>query len=131
MKLGYFIVYVEDLLKTINFYEKAFGLKTRFINQTNQYAEMENEKGSIVLAFADEQYVSKHCVSDFRKNKNGTIPAGFEIAFVTQNIDFSLQQALNAGAKLIVQPTQKHWGQTVAYVTDINGILIELSTPIQ
>ena len=111
MKLGYFIVYVEDLLKTINFYEKAFGLKTRFINQRNQYAEMENEKGFIVLAFADEHYLSKHCISDFRKNKNGTIPAGFEIAFVTQNIDFSLQQALNSGPILMVQPTQKHWAR--------------------
>lgn len=128
MKLGYLLVYVKDLLRTIDFYEKALGLKTRFINESKQYAEMVNE-GGIVLGFVDEEYAFKHCVSDFRKNKVGDTPAGFEIAFVTENIEASLENALKAGATLVTEPTQKPWGQTVAYVTDINGILIEICSP--
>jgi lactoylglutathione lyase len=35
-----------------------------------------------------------------------------------------------AGATRYVNPIDKPWGQTVAYVRDANGILIELATPV-
>jgi predicted enzyme related to lactoylglutathione lyase len=125
MKLGYVLIYVNDLLKTIDFYEKAFGLKKKFVNPTNQYAEMEND-GGMVLGFVQDDYVAKHCVPGFRKNTVGEISAGFEIVFVTENINASIEKAVKAGATLVSRPTQKPWGQMVAYVTDINGILVEI-----
>jgi lactoylglutathione lyase len=41
MKLGYSSVYVADVLATVAFYEKAFGLARRFVHESNLYAEME------------------------------------------------------------------------------------------
>ena len=32
MKFGYTIVYVSDVRASLNFFEKAFGLKTRFLH---------------------------------------------------------------------------------------------------
>jgi lactoylglutathione lyase len=39
MKLGYTLLYVDDVLKTMDFYEKAFGLARGFAHE-NQYGEM-------------------------------------------------------------------------------------------
>ena len=50
MKLGYIIIYVSDVPKTVTFYETAFNLKRRFIHESHLYAEMET--GSTALAFA-------------------------------------------------------------------------------
>ena len=41
-----------------------------------------------------------------------------------------LDKALAEGAKLIQQPRTEPWGQTTAYVADLNGFLIEICTPI-
>jgi uncharacterized glyoxalase superfamily protein PhnB len=39
-------------------------------------------------------------------------------------------QALKAGATSLSEPSAKPWGQTVAYVRDNNGFLVELCTPM-
>jgi len=53
MKLGYTIIYVADVPKTVAFYEAAFGLKRRFVHESNLYAEMDT--GDTVLAFAGNE----------------------------------------------------------------------------
>ena len=42
-----------------------------------------------------------------------------------------MEHALAAGAKLLVAPTTKPWGQTLAYVQAPEGTIIELCTPVQ
>jgi lactoylglutathione lyase len=37
---------------------------------------------------------------------------------------------MQAGAIIAEEPKQKPWGQTVAYLRDIDGFLIEICTPI-
>ncbi len=50
MKFSYTILYVKDVAQSAAFYEKAFGLKQRFMHESGQYAEMET--GGTSLAFA-------------------------------------------------------------------------------
>ena len=40
MNLAYIIIYVEDAVTAASFYENAFGLKIKFIHESNEYAEM-------------------------------------------------------------------------------------------
>jgi lactoylglutathione lyase len=47
------IIYVENAVKAIEFYQKAFALKTKFIHESNVYAEMET--GETILAFANNE----------------------------------------------------------------------------
>ena len=42
----------------------------------------------------------------------------------------AVQRAVAAGARLVQAPEQMPWGQTVAYVADINDALVELCTPM-
>jgi lactoylglutathione lyase len=41
-----------------------------------------------------------------------------------------VQRAVAAGAQLVREPVEKPWGQTVAYVRDPNGTLVELGEPV-
>ena len=65
---------------------------------------------------------------DFNKNTAATIPSGFEISFVVDDVKKSLEKAVRSGCSKVSDPEHKPWGQEVAYVRDLNGVLVELST---
>ena len=122
IRLGYVILYVQDVRKTVAFYQQAFGLKQHFLHESYQYAEMET--GSTLLAFADEQFVKE--TQQFRPNRLQDQPAGAEIAFVVDDVEGQFQKAIDAGAVQVAKPAQKPWGQTVSYVRDNNGFIVEV-----
>ena len=123
MKLGYVILYVPNVAASVLFYERAFGLKPRFVHESGQYAEMET--GTTALAFAAEDLVST-MIASFQRNYKNHPPAGAEVGLVSEDVVASFRQAVSAGAVAIVAPMQKPWGQTVSYVRDNNGFLVEI-----
>jgi len=127
MKLGYTIIYVADVLATIDFYERAFGLRRRFVHESNLYGELET--GETVLAFAGEPMAAMNGVA-IRPNRSAEIAAGFEIALVTDDPHAAFATAVAAGAAAIKAPVEKPWGQVVGYVRDLNGCLIEICSPM-
>ena len=127
MEFGHTIIYVKDVSATVEFYEKAFGVKKAFIDETGMYAQMET--GTTALGFASEDFASSN-IMPFNQNALNASPAGFEISFTTKDLDTAFQKALSAGCFEVAKPQEKPWGQTVAYLRDLNGILVELATPI-
>jgi lactoylglutathione lyase len=126
MKLGYVILYVRDVEATVNFYEKAFGLKRRFVHESG-YAEMET--GETALAFAAEAAVAANG-TDFTPVRPGSKPPAAEIALVSDDPKASYDRAIAAGATAVVEPAGKPWGQVVGYVRDMNGFLVEVCSPV-
>lgn len=124
MKLNYVIIYVDDAVKATEFYQKAFGLKTRFIHESNMYAKMET--GETVLAFANNEMLKMNINIDAQKGLKNC----FEIAFSTANIIKAFETAIQNGAKELKRPEEKSWGQSVAYVQDMFGTIIEICTPM-
>ena len=129
MKFGYTIVYVEDVERSVAFYEQAFGLKRRFVDQSGQYGEMET--GETTLAFASNELGESNLPGGFRKNDLAQPPAGIEIAFLTEQVSAAFEAAAKAGATKLTEPVAKPWGQTVAYVRDPDGILIEIGDEVE
>jgi uncharacterized glyoxalase superfamily protein PhnB len=127
MKLGYAIIYVADVPETVAFYEKAFGLKPRFVHESNLYAELDT--GSTALAFAGESMAASNELA-IRPNRASDVAAAFEIAFVTEDPEAAYQMAVAAGASGVKPPALKPWGQKVGYVRDLNGCLVELCSPV-
>jgi uncharacterized glyoxalase superfamily protein PhnB len=127
MKFGYTIIYVKDVVKTIEFYQKAFGLELRFLHESNAYAEMET--GQTALAFASNEMAEMNNFA-IRENNAKDIAAGFEIAFITDDPQANYNKAIKNGATPLSQPTKKPWGQVVSYVRDLNGCLVEICSPI-
>ncbi len=126
MQLGYVIHYVESVAQTVVFYEAAFGISVRFINDDGTYAEMET--GATALAFAEENFARDNGAF-FVANRFGLLPPGIEIAFVTDDVRAAVEKACAAGAHLMQSPKTKPWGQVVAYVRDKNGAIVELCSP--
>ena len=125
MKLGYVILYVPDIAKAASFYEAAFGLTSQFVAPSGQFAAMDT--GDTVLGFASESFVAGN-VTDFARQRPGGNPQAVEIAFIADDVAAAVERAAGAGATIVKRPEVKPWGQTVAYVRDLNGALVELCT---
>ncbi len=124
MKFAYTILYVQDVAQSVAFYERAFGLKQRFIHESGQYAEMET--GGTLLAFASNELAHSNLPQGFQENNLSNVPAGIEVGFVAEDVTAAFSLAVEAGAIAVINPKTKPWGQMVAYVRDLDGILIEL-----
>ena len=66
------------------------------------------------------------------KNPQAASPTApcFEIALCTPDVAAALERAIAAGATPMRPLEVMPWGQTIAYVADINGFLVELCTPM-
>jgi lactoylglutathione lyase len=125
MKFGYTILYVDDVASTLAFYGKAFGLPTRYMHESGSYGELDT--GATALAF-----VSHSLLRQIGKTPQAPVldaPTS-EIALVTDDVAAAVTRAVDAGAKLVQDATAMPWGQTIAYVGDSNGFLVEICTPV-
>jgi predicted enzyme related to lactoylglutathione lyase len=128
MKLGYTLLYVDDVEKTMRFYEEAFGLAAGFMDQERkQYGEMIT--GGTKLGFVHHDTAASHGFS-YEKMDLGKRPFAFEIGFVTEDVRGAFDRAVKNGATAVSQPETKPWGQTVSYVRDCNGFLVEICSPV-
>ena len=128
MKFAYTILYVSDVSRAVTFYENAFSLKMRFIHESGQYAEMET--GETALAFASTELARSNLPDGVQENNLTLPPAAIEIAFTTDDVPSAFSQAVQAGATPAAEPQLKPWGQHVAYVRDLDGVLIEIASPL-
>lgn len=105
MTLGYTILYVPDVERTVAFYEEAFDLQRAFVHEGGDYAEMET--GETTLAFAAHDLAGSNFDSAYRALRPDDPPAGFEIALVTGDVPGAFQRAVEAGAAQLAEPAQK------------------------
>lgn len=124
----YTILYVKNVVKAIEFYEKAFGFQRKFIAPENDYAELNT--GSTILAFAATSLAEKNLSEGFVESTPSGKPFGIEIGFTTTDVEKVFDASIQAGAIPVEQAKTKPWGQTVAYVKDLDGFLIEICTPM-
>ncbi|MGB0862006.1 MAG: VOC family protein [Saprospiraceae bacterium] len=129
MKYGYTIIYVENVSETIEFYEKAFGFRRKFVTPENDYGELLS--GETTISFASIELGNANFKKGFQKIKKTTQPTGVEMAFVTENIETDFERAIEAGATVFEAIIEKPWRQKVGYLRDNNGFLIEICTPIK
>jgi uncharacterized glyoxalase superfamily protein PhnB len=128
IKFAYTILYVSDVIKTITFYENAFGFTRKFIAPGNEYGELTT--GDTTLSFAATTLANTNLPEGFIGSSIGNKPFGIEIAFATENVKKVFANAVKAGATPVQEAKTKPWGQTVAYVRDPEGFLIEICTPM-
>jgi len=126
MKLGYVIHYVPDVMKAVLFYEQAFGLTRMFVHESGQFAQMDT--GATGLCFCAEALAGEGV--SFEPVRPERTPPGTEIGLVTNEVAAAFERAVAAGATAVLEPVKKPWGQTVSYVRDPNGFLVEICSPM-
>lgn len=128
IKYAYTILYVPNVEKTMNFYNKAFGFEQKMMTPEKDYGEMIT--GATTIAFASIELGKSNFKEGFRKSSPKNKPFGIEIVFASENVEDLMARALKVGAIELAPIKEKPWGQKVGYVKDINGFLIELCTPM-
>ncbi|WNS75921.1 VOC family protein [Bacillus sp. DTU_2020_1000418_1_SI_GHA_SEK_038] len=125
LKLGYVILYVENLEKTKRFYENLLGLELR--NEFGTYIEFNT--GSTILSFntreGGREVTSLPIPNGIRKEQT------FELGFVTEDVEGVVDVLREEGVPILIEPVEKPWGQKVAYVEDPDGHYIEICSPIE
>ncbi len=128
MRLGYTILYVFDPVASIDFYERAFGLERGYVSPEGHYADLQT--GETTLAFVSNAQAAAHLPAEFRPNDPAQAPGGFEVALVTDDVAEAFARAVAAGAAAVADPAEKPWGQTVSYVRDLDGVIVEICSPV-
>ncbi len=127
MKLGYIIIYVTDVSKTVKQYQNAFGLDVRYCHECGMYTELAT--GKTVLAFSGEGFAQCNGLT-VKPNRVGDVAPAMHVSFTVDDVASVCEKAVAAGMVLVVAPTKKPWGQTVAYLQDCNGCYIEIGTQV-
>jgi catechol 2,3-dioxygenase-like lactoylglutathione lyase family enzyme len=127
-QLGYTLLYVADVHRSVEFYERAFALTRKLLDEDGGFATMDT--GATQLGFVSVEQARTHLPAGFRTNVPQELPAGFEVALTTSDVAAAYRRAVAAGAVEVTPPTQTPWGQTIAYVRDPDGILVELASPM-
>ena len=125
---AYTILYVENVPKTIDFYSNVFGLEKKFLTPELDYGELKS--GATTLAFANFDLGQSNFKLGYTKSNLTDKPFGFELAFTTDQVEELVKKAVDHGGVKIAETMKKPWGQTVGYIRDINGFIIEICTPI-
>jgi len=128
MKLGYTLIYVNDVAASLGFFERAFGLQRRFLHESGTYGEMET--GATTLGFVQHEAARANLGQAYVAADTSKPPLGMEIGLITKDVAAACEKAVKAGATLLLSPTTKPWGQIVAYVRCPDGTLVELCTEV-
>jgi uncharacterized glyoxalase superfamily protein PhnB len=123
-------ILVEDVPKTVAFYERAFGATLKYLHPTKGYAELAT--GEVLLAFISEKFLETTQLLGptlWHRNRSGREASGSQLVFVSTNLEADFARAISAGAVVIKRPEPKPWGQTVGYLRDLNGYMLELCSP--
>ncbi|WP_214720543.1 VOC family protein [Exiguobacterium sp. s192] len=123
VRYGYTILYITDPAKTRSFYHGLLGLPIKA--EHGSYTEFET--GTTVLASNTKEDVRSMIPYEL-PDKTGQ--QSIELGFVTDDVQQLYETIRAAGHETILPPTEKPWGQIVAYVLDPDGHLIELCSPV-
>ncbi|MBL0690719.1 MAG: VOC family protein [SAR324 cluster bacterium] len=132
MKFSTSLLYVKNVVKSLDFYTQAFDLKVKFLHDTKSYGEIAT--GSTRLCFAHHSLIESNFADTKIKgltlsniaNKPLSIEIGLEID--ENKVIHYYEKAQKFGATSIAKPNLKPWGQLVAYLQDLDGYLISLGS---
>lgn len=131
MKLDYVVIYVDDVKQTLAFYQAAFGLEIKMLFEEDGHCDYgELNTGAATLGFATHDLGKTNLPAGYRPVTREGQPVGQEVVFVDDDVQAAFSKAVAAGAEALVEPTEKPWGQTIAYVRALEGTLIELCSPM-
>src|SRR5436190_1800051 len=123
VRLGYAILFVSDLERSICFYRDVVGLPFRFA--TDDYAEFATEgaKFSLYARRALPELIGLDVPGG-----EAPWPQG-EVAFFVEDVDAEHARLLAAGVRVLAPPRDRPWGERTLHIADPDGNVVELTRP--
>lgn len=123
-RLARIIRHVPDARATADFYARAFGLSEK-LALGEDYIAMET--GETVLGFARQGFFERETGLHIGAPHGDSSQ---EIALEVPDVAAAHAHAMAAGAEEVLAPVDKAWGQTISYLRDPDGALVQLCSPI-
>jgi lactoylglutathione lyase len=114
------IVFVEDVARSLDFYERVVGAELDHFDEDGSYGELKSGIG-----FAAHHHVEHHLDLSFHRNEAGGLPSGFELEFAVDDVDAVFARAVDAGAEAVWEPREKPWGRS-ALLRDLDGVFFHV-----
>jgi lactoylglutathione lyase len=123
---AHLLFYVPDVDAAVDFYETAFGFKRHGEDHAAGWAAVRS--GEVVIAFLSEAAAAAqgHPYTPLRPDHP---PPGIELVLTRAEVLPAYIRALLAGAVPLHEPALKADGRMVAFVRDLNGVIVELCAP--
>jgi len=115
------IVFVEDVARSLAFYERVVGAELDHLDEDGSYGELKSGVG-----FAAHWHVERHLDLSFHRNEPDRLPGGFELDFAVDDVDTAFARAIDAGATAVWEPREKPWGRS-ALLRDPDGVFVHLT----
>lgn len=109
---------VEDLAKSREFYETKLGLKLN--SQDGGFVDY--KLGESPLALFEKKTATAMFPAQFMSPAGGAV-----IALQVDNVEQTCLELRSKGVEIFEGPKTTSWGQTVAYLHDPDGHIIELT----
>ena len=115
------IVFVEDVARSLAFYERVVGAELDHFDEDGSYGELTSGVG-----FAAHRHVERHLDLSFHRNEPDGLPSGFELDLAVDDVDTAFASAIDAGATAVWDPREKPWGRS-ALIRDLDGVFVHLT----
>jgi lactoylglutathione lyase len=119
--LGYAVLFVTDLERSVRFYRDVIGLPFRF--STSSYAEFATEGAKFALYARAQlpELIGREVPMD-------TVPwPQGEVAFFVDDVDAEHERLSQSGVTILAPPTERPWGERTLHVADPDGNVVELT----
>ncbi|GAB4824375.1 hypothetical protein Ancab_007263 [Ancistrocladus abbreviatus] len=126
---AYVVIYVKDVVKSVEFYAKAFGYNVRRLDESHRCGELES--GQTTIAFTPmHQHETDDLTGSVQKSQSKLERGPVEVCLDFTDVDAAYKRAVENGAEAVREPEQKEWGQKVGYVRDIDGIVVRMGSHV-
>lgn len=116
-----FILYVKDQQKSTGFYSEILGLKPSLNVPGMTEFQL---SGNCKLGLMPESGIAKIICPAAPDPASGNGIPRCELYLKVNDIEKRMTSALNAGATLIDQISERNWGDTAGYISDPDGHII-------
>jgi lactoylglutathione lyase len=121
-RVGYVILFVGDLERSVGFYRDVVGLPFKL--QGDGYVEFATEGARFGLY--DRGRLGELTGQD------ATAPGrpGGEVVFLVEDVDAEASRLRAAGATILAGPLDRAWGHRTLHLEDPDGFVVELAQEI-
>ena len=122
-RLGYAILFVAELERSVRFYRDVLGVPLRF--SAEAYAEFATEGAKFAL-------FPRGALPELIGRQAPAGPAPWpqgEVAFLVDDVDAEHERLRTAGVTVLAPPTDRPWGERTLHIADPDGNVVELTRP--
>jgi len=120
MEIGYVILYVGELERSVAFYRDVVGFAYKFTDAG--YAEF--DAGGVRFALYERRR------AEWLTGRGVTPGAGGEVVVMVDNVDAYAERLVAAGVQVLSGPADRPWGHRTVHVADPDGFVVEFAEEI-